>query len=124
MTRHLLHIGYPKTGSTFLQEWFKRHPELCYVTGALGGFRDVYEIARPGQRTYEYYVTSCEALSMANKSLGDFMLSFDKVRIPVRIDWMEDWLKKKADRIKKDQAEACTALKSLYPDSRVIIVTR
>ena len=124
MTQHLLHIGYPKTGSTFLQEWFKRHPELCYVAGGLGGFRNVYEIARLGQGTYEYYVTSCEALSMANKSLGDFMLSFGKVRRPVRTDWMEDWLKKNPEGIKKDQAKACSVLKSLYPDSRIIIVTR
>ncbi|HKO62448.1 MAG TPA: sulfotransferase [Pyrinomonadaceae bacterium] len=124
LSRHLLHIGYPKTGSTFLQEWFKRHPQLCYVPGALGGFRSVYEIARPARKSYEYYVTSCEALSMANKSLGDFMVSFGKVRMPVRIDWMEEWLTKNPDRIKKDQAEACTILKTLYPGSRVIIVTR
>src|SRR5687768_10574186 len=119
MTRHLIHIGYPNTGSTFLQEWLQRHPELCYVTGGLGGLRNVYEMARPGHKSYEYYVTSCEALSMANKSLGDFMLSFGSVPPSIRIDWMDDWLKKNADGIKRDQADACAVLQSLYPGSRI-----
>jgi len=31
MAKHLIHIGYPKAGRTFLQAWFQQHPELCYV---------------------------------------------------------------------------------------------
>jgi hypothetical protein len=35
---HLIHIGYPKAGSTFLQESFASHPELAYRKGAIAGF--------------------------------------------------------------------------------------
>ena len=110
--RHLIHIGYAKAGSTFLQVWFERHPELRYVPGGLGGFRSVYEIARPSKGAYEYYVTSCEALSSPNESAGGLPLEAAN-------QWMTD-----AGRIKKDQADVCAVLKSLYPGSRILIVTR
>jgi|GEM_PF-5080405 len=47
MRGHLIHIGFPKSGSTFLQEWFRQHPQLFYAPGGLGGFYNVYEI--PGR---------------------------------------------------------------------------
>ena len=32
ISKHFIHIGYPKAGSTYLQEWFKAHPQLLMVT--------------------------------------------------------------------------------------------
>lgn len=113
MTRHLIHIGYPKAGSKFLQAWFERHPELRYATGGLGGYRDVYELARPDDgRTYKYFVTSAEDLSSPNRSAGDLPLD-------VPTEWRE-----KQGRVKRDQAHVCEVLRSLYPGSRILIVTR
>jgi hypothetical protein len=62
MARHLIHVGYSKAGSTFLQAWFERHPELRFAPGGLGGFNDVDELSRPPGREYKYYVTSFEGL--------------------------------------------------------------
>lgn len=112
MTQHLIHVGYGKAGSTFLQAWFERHPELRYALGGLGGFNNVYEMARPAGRAYRYYVTSYEGLSLPIVSAGGMHLDFAISR-PT------------PDKgAKEKQAEVCSTLKSLYPDSRVLIVTR
>jgi hypothetical protein len=112
MSRHIIHIGYPKAGSKFLQAWFERHPELCYVPQGIGGFRNVYEMARPSERSFKYYVTSYEGLSSPHGSAGEIPLE-------VSAAWMTH-----TERMKKDQAGVCDALKGFFPGSRVIIVTR
>jgi hypothetical protein len=48
MSRHLVHIGYPKAGSTYLQRWFASHPQLAYREGGIAGFPNVYALARDG----------------------------------------------------------------------------
>lgn len=112
MTRHLIHVGYPKAGSTFLQEWFERHPQLRYAPGGLGGFHDVYAMCQLPERSYRYYVTSFEGLSSPYKGTGglSFQEGGKRGGLP--------------DRIKDAQAEVCAVLKALYPDSRVLVVTR
>jgi hypothetical protein len=112
MARHLIHIGYPKAGSTFLQAWFERHPELCYKPGGLAGFQNVYELARPSGRAFKFYVTSFEGLSTPHESAGAVRLDFGGAE-PER-----------ADPVKENQAGVCALLKCLYPDSRVLIMTR
>jgi hypothetical protein len=112
MTRHLIHIGYPKAGSTFLQAWFERHPELCYITGGLGGFHNVWQVSRSFDETYKYYVTSCEDLSTPHKSSGGIKLAYGGA------EPFDD------DRRKEKQARVCSVLKSLFPQSRILIVTR
>lgn len=112
MIQHLIHIGYPKTGSTFLQAWFERHPEIRYAHGGLGGFRNVYELARPADREYKYHVTSFEGLSTPHESAGGLRLDFGGAA-PVE-----------ADPVKENQRAVCELLKGLYPDSRVLIMTR
>jgi hypothetical protein len=74
--KHLIHIGYPKAGSTFLQAWFEQHPELCYAPGGLGGFYNIYEICRPSGRACKYFVTSFEGIATPHESAGDFRLDF------------------------------------------------
>ena len=112
MTRHLIHVGYPKAGSTFLQEWFERHPELRYAPAGLGGFQDVYALSQVSGRSYRYYVTSFEGLSSPYTDSGG--LSFEEGGKRGGLP----------DRIKDAQAEVCGVLKALYPGSRVLIVTR
>ena len=113
MAQHLIHVGYPKAGSKFLQAWFERHPELRYVPGGLGGYRNVYDLARPaGGGPYTYFVTSAEDLTSPNRSAGDLPLD-------VPTEWRE-----KLGRVKSDQAHVCEVLRSLFPGSRILIVTR
>jgi hypothetical protein len=112
MAQHLIHVGYAKAGSTFLQAWFEGHPEIRYAPGGLGGFDNVYELARPTGRAYKYYVTSYEGLSVPVRSAGGMHLDFVSARPAPETG------------AKEKQAEVCAALKSLYPGSRVLIITR
>lgn len=112
MAQHLIHVGYPKTGSTFLQAWFERHPEFRYAPGGLGGFRNVYEMARPSEASYKFYVTSFEGLSTPHEAAGEVRLDFSGARA------FRD------EQVKDNQRAVCSLLKSLFPESRVLIMTR
>ena len=48
MTEHLIHIGYPKAGSTLLRQWFEAHPQILYASGGLAGFDSVIDLMRAG----------------------------------------------------------------------------
>jgi hypothetical protein len=112
MAQHLLHVGYPKTGSTFLQAWFERHPEFRYAPGGLCGFYNVYEMARPSGESFKYYVTSFEGLSTPHETAGEIRLDFGGARAV------------RDERVKDNQRAVCQLLKSLFPASRVLIMTR
>jgi hypothetical protein len=112
MAQHLIHIGYPKAGSTFLQKWFELHPELCFKHGALGGFHNVFEMARPPKEEHKFYVTSSEGLVMPHKNSGGIRLDYSGKEI------------EPFDLIKDHQAQVCSRLKDIYPNSQVLIITR
>lgn len=112
MTQHLIHVGYAKAGSTFLQAWFAGHPELRYAPGGLGGFNNVDELARTSGAAYKYFVTSYEELSVPVRSAGGIHLDFASARPAPETG------------VKEKQAAICAVLKSLFPNSRVLIITR
>jgi hypothetical protein len=104
-TGHLIHIGYPKTGSTFLQRWFNTNPQLAYGIGTLAGFNSVGHIVKEGAtgpRRALYRVTSEEGLSMPRP---------------------HPWKPPSLD-LGEAQAEVCTILAELFPDARILLVTR
>lgn len=111
MPRHLLHVGYAKAASTFLQAWFAGHPQLRYVPGGLGGFRSVYELSLSADSKVEYYVTSHEGLS--NPYTPSVKAA---VRDPAAVVNVRP--------VKERQADVCEVLVTLFPVSRVLIVTR
>ena len=110
MVQHLLHIGYAKAASSFLQKWFALHPELHYAPGGLGGFHNVYEL-RPQDGRIKYHVTSYEGLASPNP-LG-FDATFGHRQGPLD-----------PAPVKEVQAKICALLHDLYPGSRVVLVTR
>src|SRR5690348_9051548 len=80
MPGHLIHIGYPKTGSNFLRAWFAAHPQLAYADGGLAGYRDVYEIARQAAKPDPgvlYRVTSCEGLATPHAYVGSDEIDYE-----------------------------------------------
>ncbi|HEX8719441.1 MAG TPA: hypothetical protein VF736_02255 [Pyrinomonadaceae bacterium] len=112
MAQHLIHVGYPKAGSTLLQAWFERHPELCYKPGGLGGFCNVYEIARSPGGIWKYHVTSYEGLSMPHQTEGGVDVAYGVIEPDTHT------------RTRETQARVCSLLTSLYPGSRVLVTTR
>ena len=112
MTGHLIHVGYPKAGSTFLQRWFELHPQLRFADGGVAGFRSVYEMCHARGESYRYHVTSAEGLSFPHESTGGL-----RVHRPGKTA-------EPAAGFKEKQAEVCALLRDLFPGSRVLVVTR
>jgi len=110
VTGHLIHVGYPKAGSTYLQRWFDRHPQLAYAEGGIAGFRHVYDIASqaaapaPGIR---WRVTSSEVLTAPRPDAAG----------PGAPDRKWHW-------DGEEQSRVCATLASLFPTATVLIVTR
>lgn len=112
MARHLIHIGYPKTGSTFLQHWFKFHPQLAYQPGRFGGSDDIYTFVASAFEEAErpWRITSSEAISVPNPHRG--------VPPGHRTDH-QPWPK-----VGLAQRRACEMLADLFPNAYILIVTR
>jgi hypothetical protein len=112
MTPHLIHIGFPKTGSTFLQRWFAAHPQIQYREGGIAGFRDVYEMVRraadPDQDA-GCRVTSAEGLATPHAFFGLDAIDHAAIR---------------GDQMPAAQTAACEMLAELFPRAHVLIVTR
>lgn len=112
MTGHLIHIGYPKTGSTFLQRWFEGHPQLAFADGRIAGYRDVYGIARESVSAEDdvlYRVTSYEGFSAPRASAGQEPVDYSAMA---------------RTSMKAAQTRVCATLATLFPNAHILIVTR
>ena len=111
---HLIHIGLPKAGSTFLQEWFAAHPQVGYCHGGIAGFRDIYAVAAAAtlpDPALRCRVTSAEGLSAPRTDSGgeSVNLNYERCGRP---------------RIAEEQARVCAILADLHPGASILIVTR
>lgn len=111
MANILLHVGFPKAGSTFLQKWFKEHPEIYYQPKHIAqGFYNAWQLAddlQHSNRVYENYVLSCE----------DFMLWQG------RPNWYGLTGTGEYD-YRIFQQRICETLFSLFPNAKVLLITR
>jgi hypothetical protein len=109
---HFLHIGFPKAGSTTLQEWFDAHPQLGYAHNAIGGFYLAEEIgARSATATappVRWRVTSRELLSVPITDLGTLERIADRP----------------ATAIPQARERVCYVLRQMFAEATVLIVTR
>lgn len=114
MAKSLLHTGFAKAGSTFLQEWFERNPQLHYTRHAFAGFSNVFSMAdlvhaHPNPQ-YRYFVTSNELLGSGGRiPYGCALFCFRMLR---------------GANLREGQKNICSLLHDIFPDSRVLIVTR
>ena len=112
MIGHLIHIGYPKAGSTFLQRWFAAHPQIAYAHGGVAGFRNVYEMAAAPAHAQDqilWRVTSQESLAMPRAGTGSLLADHGMLT---------------AGELAARETRACTMLAELFPNAHVLIVTR
>ncbi len=106
----LIHIGYPKAGSTYLQNWFTQHPAMFYNPIGVTGFFNTHDISRYAEKQeklHECFVLSSEHLSLW-KGEADV--------VGLRNTKMYD-LKAYLNRVSE-------TLHRLYPQAKVLIVTR
>jgi hypothetical protein len=111
-TRHLIHVGFPKAGSTFLQRWFAGHPDIRYAEGGLAGFHDVYDVLRHAASDAPaglWRVTSAEGF-MAPRPRSGFQ--------------PQDMLVGYEGEVAERQRRACHILAALFPNATILIVTR
>lgn len=105
----LLHIGYPKTGSTFLKEWFDKHPQIHHRNTGIVGFQQTTEINQHiwefPDLPFDYYVMSSEALTVwwGPIEMGEKIRLYD---------------------IGLHQNRVCEFLYNLFPGAKVMIVLR
>jgi hypothetical protein len=68
MPGHLIHIGFPKSGSTALAAWFASHPQLDFAPNGIGGYYHAFDIASaaadPPADAPLWQVTSAESFSV------------------------------------------------------------
>jgi hypothetical protein len=110
MSGHLIHVGFPKTGSNFLRRWFRQHPQLAYSEGGIAGYRDVYAIAREGaapRPDVRYRVTSSENFTAPHRDTGGEHYSYEDPFDPAAA-----------------QEHVCALLGEIFPHAHVLIVTR
>ena len=112
MTGHLIHIGYPKTGSNLLRRWFAMHPQLGYAEGGIAGFHRIYELvqlAAAPRRDILWRVSSSEGLATPHAFIGAPLVDYESLS---------------AADLPAAQARTCRILADLFGDARILIVTR
>jgi hypothetical protein len=105
MQRHLVHVGYPKAGSTTLQAWFESRPELVFAPDAIGGVTSAPAIASHVADTDDaprWVVTSSEWL----------MVPSDAPTAPP------------TEPIAARRRRVCARLRTMFGDATILIVTR
>ncbi len=114
MIRHLIHVGFAKAGSTYLQRWFAAHPQLHYCEGGIAGFHSARDLMLRGAGAAGWprcFVTSSEALTVPRRDAGTRERARSDGTALVRT-------------FAETQQSACADLARLFPDAHILIVTR
>ena len=111
MAQLLLHIGFPKSGSTYLQKWFEQNPHVYYQPKYIAqGFLNAWELAKYAQfspAAPQSYVLSCEDLTL-------FQSERDLVGLRDTYDFNH----------RRYQENVCEMLHQFFPSAKILIVTR
>ena len=110
MTPVCIHIGFPKAGSTFLQQYFESHPDVDYSRADLNEYRETGVLNLPPDvdRMLKNRIISGEQLSVwaggrSKDGIETYSMDYD---------------------IKAHQRYVATQLKHLFPEARILIVVR
>lgn len=109
MANVLLHIGYPKAGSRYLKEWFSANPNFLYQPNSILGFNNVGDLsvhAQHSPNSPRYFVLSSEELIVWKGDIDVVGLKY----VPYDIIAYQN--------------RACQTLSRLFPNAKVLIVTR
>lgn len=115
---HILHIGYPKAASTFLQQWFQKHPQITYQHHAIAGLTQSHDICKQAAATTQ----STDKNAFAKKI---FVTSHEKFSVWSGANATNlDALTQKYDPLKIYQQNICNTLHTLFPEAKILIITR
>ena len=104
---HIIHIGYPKAGSHFVQRWFECHPQIQYVKRGFAGFQDATDLARQSAADGQFRIraTSAEELAAPKATVG--LIAEDQQQTHPAF-----------------QEQVCKTLAQLFRDPWVLLLTR
>lgn len=105
--KYLLHVGYPKAGSTLLGDWFDRHPSFGFSDFQIGGLGDTNSLIQLSK--------------LPNHHQPDIAVVRD---MRFSIPRIQDIDLNDISKIKLDQKRVCETLFSFFSTSKVLIVTR
>jgi hypothetical protein len=107
---HLIHIGWAKAGSTFLQKWFAAHSQIAFSHKGIAGCDSVFELARHAATgDIRCRVTSAEGLSTPQPLAGQNHVDHDPLA---------------GYDARAAQVRGCRLLSRLFPTATILIVTR
>ena len=105
-----IHVGFPKAGSTFLQQYFSAHPSVAYSREELSHYREtgILDLKPTDDNSDKIRVISGEQLSIwaggrSKDGLEPYSMDYD---------------------IRSHQHNVAIRLKELFPDSKILIVVR
>ena len=110
-SQRIIHIGFPKTGSTFLQKYFSAHPEIYH-----------------NRQRFEHYVKTGfidDRLISCDDGFAFDLLSEELLSIwPGDDSGLDSRSYNMNYDIKRKQKETAEGLKRLFPEAKVLIVVR
>lgn len=107
---HVIHIGFPKCASTYLQQWFAAHPQIAYKPGGLAGMHTIYDlIASVLDQPDE---TRCTVTSAEQISAPVDPSSFGAIDMDGAAN-LRRWIE-----------YLCAKLAATFPDASILIITR
>jgi hypothetical protein len=119
MQSHLIHIGFPKCASTFLQDWFAAHPQVAYKPNGLAALYTINDLIQmvleePGLEKCR--VTSAEQISIAKAPTG--IGTINAVGSVDQVDHVDS--QRQVQRVER----LCGLLATMFPDARILMITR
>lgn len=107
---HLIHVGFPKCASTYLQSWFNAHPEIAFRENGFGGFHSPLQLV--------------EGTEKATGPVRARVTSFEEFTAPVQRHAVFDTSNIPDAPPLSPRDRIASVLAQLFPTAKILIVTR
>jgi len=113
----LLHVGFHKAGSSWLEAWLSRHPQVRFTPGTFGALHTPMDLCREASR--DAGATRWVAMSEENWTGG---LIFPEGYFYLLLRHQQ--FHRRPTTIREHQSRLADELASLFPHARVLVITR
>jgi hypothetical protein len=114
----LLHVGFHKAGSSWLEAWLTKHPQVRFVAGTFGGLHTPMDVCREAARDAG---GSLRWLAMSEENwTGGLVFPEGYFYLLLR----HQQFHRRPPSIRAHQERLADELASLFPHARVLLITR
>lgn len=115
--RVLLHVGFHKAGSSWLEQWLARHPQVRFTAGSFAGLRTPMDLCREAARGDR----GVRWLAMSEENwTGGLVFPEGYFYLLLR----HQGFHKRPPAIREHQSRLADELGATYPGARVLMITR